>query len=185
MSDKLSRKSLATARAGNLIGGGDWQKNRIIPDCIRALEENQPIIVRNPQSIRPWQHVLEPLYGYLQLAYHLNLDPEAYASSWNFGPAPDNCQPVSKLVEYVIEFYGSGSWKEKPDLLENHEAGILKLDTSKTVSMLGCTPTWNFKTSIENTVSWYKSYKSINMYQFALDQIDQFYSDNSQYNFTV
>ncbi|MBT3250924.1 MAG: CDP-glucose 4,6-dehydratase [Candidatus Marinimicrobia bacterium] len=172
----LTRITLATARAGNVIGGGDWQTDRIVPDCIKSIEDDRPIIVRNPNSIRPWQHVLEPIYGYMLLAMHLNINPLKYASAWNFGPENSNYKTVSKLVNQLISDYGKGSWNESSKPHNKPETGRLKLDNTKSVSHLGWLPTWGFNTTVRKTVEWYKNYKSSNMFRLATDQIDNYIS---------
>ena len=146
---------VATARAGNVIGGGDWAENRIVPDAIRALARKVPIDVRNPHAIRPWQHVLEPLGGYLELARQLNERPEL-ADAWNFGPFPDDTRTVEELVERVIHAWGEGTWttrhREQP-----HEAGMLRLAIDKAMTQLAWRPRWRFDEAIDRTVAWYKA----------------------------
>lgn len=146
---------IATARAGNVIGGGDWADNRIVPDCIRALEAGEPIRVRNPGFIRPWQHVLEPLSGYLRLAERL-LQSDDYAEAWNFGPAEEDARTVKDVVEAVIGNWGNGTWlSEGGDQVA--EAKTLRLNAEKAKNRLGWTPRWSFETAIEQTVAWYKA----------------------------
>jgi len=146
---------VATARAGNVIGGGDWAENRIVPDAIRALARKEPIDVRNPHAVRPWQHVLEPLGGYLELARQLNERPEL-ADAWNFGPLPDDTRTVEELVERVIHAWGEGTWttrqREQP-----HEAGMLRLAIDKAMTQLEWRPRWRFDEAIDRTVAWYKA----------------------------
>jgi CDP-glucose 4,6-dehydratase len=146
---------VATARAGNVIGGGDWADHRIVPDCIRALERGEPIRVRNPKFVRPWQHVLEPLGGYLRLAENLARSDE-YAEAWNFGPSDAEARTVEDLVEAVIRHWGGGTWTgergEQP-----HEAATLRLDAAKASERLGWEPRWTFDEAIEHTVAWYKA----------------------------
>ncbi len=149
-------KSIATARAGNVIGGGDWSTDRIIPDIIRSLQAGQNIIVRNPSSVRPWQHVLEPLSGYLLLAGMLNDDPTKYASAFNFGPLPDDHLTVKSLVEKSIEAWGTGSWTDASRSDQPHEAGLLQLDITKAQKILGWKPKLDAATSIGWTIDWYK-----------------------------
>lgn len=146
---------VATARAGNVIGGGDWAENRIVPDAIRALSRKQPIDVRNPHAVRPWQHVLEPLGGYLELARQLNEDP-TLADAWNFGPFTDDTRTVEELVDRVIYAWGEGTWttrqREQP-----HEAGMLRLAIDKAMARLDWRPRWRFEEAIDRTVAWYKA----------------------------
>lgn len=151
------KKSVASARAGNVIGGGDWAKDRIIPDIIRALQNKETIIVRNPQSIRPWQHVLEPLSGYLLLGAKMNENPVKFADAWNFGPMADDNKTVLQLVEIAIEIWGSGKFDFSSAVNQVHEAGLLKLDINKTTNELEWEPKWNAKKAIEMTIAYYKN----------------------------
>jgi CDP-glucose 4,6-dehydratase len=156
--------SLASARAGNVIGGGDWAEDRIIPDCIRALAENRTILVRNPRAIRPWQHVLEPLAGYLQLVAAQSNDPAAFAQGWNFGPLATSHMTVQEVTEEVIRNWGGGVWQtaEQPQdraalvrAASFHEDAYLKLDITKAVSRLGWRPLFTTSEAISETVRWY------------------------------
>jgi CDP-glucose 4,6-dehydratase len=146
---------VATARAGNVIGGGDWSEDRIVPDLVRALSENRPIGVRNPNAIRPWQHVLEPLCGYLNLAEKLFLDENtAWQSSFNFGPDSEDCRSVKDLVECSLKHW-PGSWKDESSSQALPEAQFLSLSIKKAGKKLGWTPRWNFEKSVEQTITWY------------------------------
>jgi CDP-glucose 4,6-dehydratase len=146
---------VASARAGNVIGGGDCAENRIVPDSIRALSRGTAIDVRNPYAIRPWQHVLEPLGGYLLLASRLAEDAE-FADGWNFGPFPDDTRTVEELVERVITAWGSGSWNtQQRD--QPHEAMTLRLAIDKAMARLRWTPRWRFDEAVDRTVAWYKA----------------------------
>jgi CDP-glucose 4,6-dehydratase len=148
---------LASARAGNVIGGGDWAPERIIPDVIRALSQGEPVIVRNPLSIRPWQHVLEPLAGYLQLAAKLIIeDDAALCEAWNFGPRAGDEATVREVVERVIQHWGEGSWAEGSRGDEPTEAPVLRLNSEKATSRLGWSPIWDLDTAIQATVGWYR-----------------------------
>jgi len=169
-------QSVATARAGNVIGGGDWSINRIVPDCIRSLEKNETIILRNPEAIRPWQHVLEPLSGYLLLAMKMAGDSEKYSGSWNFGPDETDTVKVKVLVEEILKFWGKGSWEGNPDIYKPHEAGILRLDINKSKNLLCWKPILNTGKAVEMTVDWYKKYSSYDVYQLCISQINK-YSD--------
>jgi len=152
------QKAIAVGRAGNVIGGGDWSKDRLIPDIARALGNDKKIIVRNPVSIRPWQHVLEPLVGYLLLGEKLLTDAVKYAEPYNFGPYGEDALPVKAMVELAIEIWGKGEY-EVPQLANQpHEAGLLKLDISKAVDQLGWKPQLNAKKAVEYTIDWYKSF---------------------------
>jgi len=146
---------VASARAGNVIGGGDWAENRIVPDAIRALSKGATIDVRNPHAIRPWQHVLEPLGGYLLLAQKLAENPEL-SEAWNFGPLPDDARTVQELVERVIHAWGAGTWsteqREQP-----HEAATLRLAIDKATARLQWRPRWHFAAAVDRTVAWYKA----------------------------
>ncbi len=150
------QKSIATARAGNVIGGGDWAKDRIIPDIVRALLQNKNIEVRNPYAVRPWQHVIEPLSGYLLLGQKLSHHPVKFAEVWNFGPLQDDTFTVESLVREAITIWGQGNF-EKPNL-ENqpHEAGLLKLDINKAMNELGWKPKWNALRAIRETINFYR-----------------------------
>ena len=171
------QKSLASARAGNVIGGGDWAKDRIIPDIIKALNKNEDIVIRNPNSTRPWQHVLEPIGGYLHLGTKLVDDPIKYSDSWNFGPLAEDNLTVSAIVKQAIDIWGTG--KYSTPILKNqpHEAGLLKLDISKTMNELKWQPQFNSKKAIEFTLEWYKLFidKGISK---TYQQINQFIECN-------
>lgn len=150
--------SLASGRAGNVIGGGDWAEDRLVPDCIKAIENNKSIVIRYPNAVRPWQHVLEPLSGYLMLAQRLYDDGPAFGGGWNFGPDDENVKPVRWFIERIIKIWGgNASWtidrNDKP-----YEADYLKLDCSKAKSLLGWYPQWNIKLSLEKTIDWFKAY---------------------------
>ena len=156
---QIHKKSIASARAGNVIGGGDWAANRIIPDIVKALQSNQAIEIRNPQSVRPWQHVLEPLFGYLLLGAKLYDNPLKYSGAWNFGPLPDSTFTVEDLVNKSIEIWGNGSYKITKQENQVHEANLLKLDISKSVDQLGWKPCLSAQETIEWTIGWYKKEK--------------------------
>lgn len=151
------RLPVASARAGNVIGGGDWSRDRIVPDCIRALRAGEPVPVRNPGAVRPWQFVLEPLYGYLTLARKLALNPEKYVGAWNFGPEFDSAVSVREIVESVIGLWGSGEWQDLSGGSAVHEAGVLRLDCTKAKSLLGWHPRLSLGEALERTVEWYKN----------------------------
>jgi CDP-glucose 4,6-dehydratase len=149
---------LATGRAGNVIGGGDWAEDRLIPDCIRALVAEEPIPVRNPEAIRPWQHVLEPLAGYLLLAKRLWGQPEKYSGAWNFGPSPTDARPVAEVVKLIIRFWGRGSWQSGEHRSALLEAPSLRLSTDKAMSLLPWRPQWNLPSALKQTVDWYRDF---------------------------
>lgn len=145
---------IASARAGNVIGGGDWAADRIVPDCIRALEKNVPIPVRNKVATRPWQHVLEPLSGYLWLAATLR-EKSSAATAFNFGPGHDSNRTVADLVQEILKHW-PGGWEDKSDPKAPHEAGLLQLSTDKAHALLGWTPVWDFATTVEQTIRGYR-----------------------------
>jgi CDP-glucose 4,6-dehydratase len=170
-------KAVASARAGNVVGGGDWALDRIIPDCIRAIESGMPIEIRSPQSVRPWQHVLDPLSGYLTLGAKLWDNPVKYAEAWNFGPAMDSVQPVWDVARMVVEKYGQGELKDSSGNASLHEAKLLVLDIAKARYKLGWTPKWDIHTAIEKTVEWYMHYQEEDVCQLCLKQIADYNDD--------
>lgn len=174
---------LASARAGNVIGGGDWAVDRIIPDIIRAFMNHEPVLIRNPNAERPWQHVLESLSGYLLLAEKLYHSQVGYSESWNFGPSEFDIKPVSWIVEKMIQVWGEGvSWK--PDSKTNpHEATYLKLDCRKANDQLGWRPRWHLEKSLEETIKWYRAYHAgKNMREVTLSQIKNFTKEKNNLN---
>ena len=175
--------ALATARAGNVIGGGDWSTDRLLPDLIRGFLANQPVLIRRPHAIRPWQHVLEPLHGYILLAEHLLSDPTRYATAFNFGPTEDDAQPVQWIVEKMTKFWGkNASWTLDPDP-GVHEAGYLKLDASRARADLNWRPRLNLETALEWLVDWYKASQSNqDMHQYTLNQINTYDSQLEAHN---
>lgn len=150
------RKAIASSRAGNVIGGGDWAKDRIIPDIVRALQRNETVHLRNPASVRPWQHVLEPLGGYLHLGTRLVDDPVRFADSWNFGPLADDNLTVEELATMAITFWGQGTFSLADQKSPLHETGLLKLDISKTRDIMGWLPKYDARMAIEKTLIWYR-----------------------------
>ena len=150
---------LASARAGNVVGGGDWAANRIVPDAVRALHSNEPVVLRSPEAVRPWQHVLEPLSGYLSLGSALSTDGGGlFATSWNFGPDTSQMLTVVDLVETMIQAWGSGSWIPSSTSNGRHEAMMLRLSIDKASLRLGWHPVWRFEETISRTVKWYSRY---------------------------
>jgi CDP-glucose 4,6-dehydratase len=151
---------VASVRAGNVIGGGDWAADRIIPDSVRALVAGRPIVVRNPDAVRPWQHVLEPLGGYLWLGDRLLGEGHRYDGAWNFGPSDDaGDRPVRWVVERFLDEWGSGSWANAGDgAAKPHEAHLLSLDSGKARERLGWAPVWDAPTAVSRTASWYRDY---------------------------
>ena len=149
---------LASARAGNVIGGGDWADDRLIPDIIKAFEKNKPVIVRNPMATRPWQHVLEPLSGYLLLAQHLYDYGSDFAEGWNFGPKDEDCKSVSWILDKMVDKWGKGASWELDKNNNPHEAGYLKLDCSKAATQLNWYPKWNLEDTLESIINWHQNY---------------------------
>jgi CDP-glucose 4,6-dehydratase len=155
-----AKAGVASARAGNVIGGGDWAADRLIPDVMRAALEGRELRIRYPHAVRPWQHVLDPLCGYLTLAEKLCQDPERFSKSWNFGPDESEVLPVSTVLERLQELWGPGvSWRSD-DGAHPHEAQYLKLDCTKAKTELGWRPQWNLNSALEATVRWYKAHQS-------------------------
>jgi CDP-glucose 4,6-dehydratase len=152
--------ALASARAGNVIGGGDWADDRLVPDILAAFAKAEPVIIRNPLATRPWQHVLEPISGYLVLAEALYTEGHTFAEAWNFGPKDEDCRPVSYILDKIVEYWdGEASWKL--DKNNNpHEAGFLKLDCSKAGSRLNWQPKWSLEETLKSIVDWYQHYKN-------------------------
>lgn len=170
--------ALASARAGNVIGGGDWAENRLVPDVIRSFSARQPVAIRHPDAIRPWQHVLEPLSGYLKLAERLWKDGLAFAEGWNFGPHEDGARPVHWLVERLATLWGEGARWHHDGNLHPHEAHYLKLNCAKAAAKLGWRPRWSLEQALTETVSWYQAaYTGMDMHAFSLAQLERF-TDN-------
>ncbi len=169
--------AVASARAGNVIGGGDWAEDRLIPDILRAFEKNQPVVIRNPHSTRPWQHVLVPLSGYLTRAEKLWHEPADYAEGWNFGPKVEDAKPVGWIVKAMANKWGSGaSWLidegEHP-----HEANYLKLDCSKASAQLGWMPRWSLNHALALIVNWHQMYQQgADTHRVCLDQINSYFA---------
>ena len=148
-------KGMAVGRAGNVSGGGDWALDRIIPDIVRALGAGEPVQVRNPSAVRPWQHVLEPLAGYLLLGARLTHDPARYGGAWNFGPHLQDALPVGALADIALKAWGAGRCETPAQTNQPHEAGLLKLDISKAVNELGWQPRYSAAEAIQQTINWY------------------------------
>lgn len=167
--------AMATARAGNVIGGGDWALDRLLPDILRALQEKHPVLIRNPHAIRPWQHVLEPLSGYLLLAERLYNQGQAYAEGWNFGPQDEDARPVQWIVEHLCESWGDGaSWSLQPGD-HPHEASFLKLDISKARQRLQWAPRWSLETALARITEWHRAWlQGQDMQAVCLQQISQY-----------
>lgn len=180
--DKIEfhQKNISTVRAGNVIGGGDWSDDRLIPDCIKILQapgsQEKFIKIRNPNAIRPWQHVLEPLSGYILLAEKMYCNGREYSGAWNFGPNMDSILNVWDIAKMVVQKYGSGKLKDVSNINEPHEAKLLCLDISKSRFILGWKPKLSIEQAIDMTVDWYKNYKSQNAYDLCVKQIDVYNS---------
>jgi CDP-glucose 4,6-dehydratase len=154
---------VATVRAGNVIGGGDWAKDRIVPDIVAHLSTNRPVPVRSPRAVRPWQHVLEPLGGYLTLAAKmLASDDPSLCDGWNFGPNQDGNATVQELVEQFCTTWGSGTWQDLSNNAQPHEACLLRLSIEKAIAHLGWRPAWSFRETIEHTAAWYREFNLSN-----------------------
>ena len=166
--------SLASVRAGNVIGGGDWAKDRIIPDCIRALEEGRVIDIRSPKAVRPWEHVLEPLSGYMILTKLMWENPTEYCEGWNFGPEAEGVSTVWEVASEVIKNYGSGELKDSSDSDAVHEANLLMLNINKAKSRLGWYPRMNMQQCMELVVDWYRRYQAEDVYKLCVEEINKF-----------
>lgn len=166
--------ALATARAGNVIGGGDWAEERLIPDCIKALSERKSIIIRNPLAVRPWQHVLDPLHGYLLLGKALYEKGSEFNGAWNFGPQ-DEARSVQWIVKHLTHQWGQEAVWELDSNANPHEANYLKLDSSKAQSKLGWKAIWSIQKALEQTIIWYKAYlNKENLLDISLEQIHDY-----------
>jgi CDP-glucose 4,6-dehydratase len=166
-------KGIAVARAGNVIGGGDWSKDRLIPDIVRSLMVNQPVVIRNSNAVRPWQHVLEPVVGYLSLGMHLEKQPLEFAQAYNFGPESEDALSVEEMVKAAIDSWGFGQYVNKKETNQPHEAGMLKLDISKVKLELNWIPKLNAKETIKFTLDWYKNFENndVAVFDFTTNQI--------------
>lgn len=173
---------LASARAGNVIGGGDWAHDRLIPDILRAFERNQPVVIRNPSSTRPWQHVLEPLSGYLVLAQNLYQNPKGFAEGWNFGPYEDDAKPVDWILNHMVANWPGASWQLDKNV-HPHEAGYLKLDISKAKGRLNWYPSWRLEQTLAKIIKWQQAWlNKADMQQVCLEEINEFMRDFNNAN---
>ena len=171
-----SKVQLASARAGNVIGGGDWAEDRLIPDAMRSFSDAQPLIVRNPSAVRPWQHVLEPLSGYLRLAEAIaGATPPPAPLAFNFGPSAEDAVPVRVIADQIVARWQDGAaWKHDTSV-QPYEARLLEVDSAKARSVLGWTPRWRLKDALDRTVDWYKAYyEGHDMKALTLKQIDEY-----------
>lgn len=169
-----SGTAIATARAGNVIGGGDWATDRLLPDFFRAMDAGTPLAIRSPHAVRPWQHVLEPLAGYLSLAKHLDTGGKDFAEAWNFGPTDDDAQSVGWIINQLTHRTPGAPWRQ--DLgPQPHEAHILKLDSSKARARLGWKPRWNLATALDKTWEWHQAWRDgQDMQAVTLAQLDTY-----------
>lgn len=175
--------AIATARAGNVIGGGDWAQDRLVPDVLRALERQEAVQVRNPEAVRPWQHVLEPLGGYLMLAESLFEEGQMESEGWNFGPHEDDVQPVKWIAEHLCRMWGGKAFWARQSGSHPHEATYLRLDISKSRQQLGWRPRWRLKTALRQTVEWHKLWRAgEDMRDICLGQIASYCSVDSHGN---
>lgn len=164
--------AIATGRAGNVIGGGDWAQDRLIPDVLRGIEAGHPVNIRNPHAIRPWQHVLEPLNGYLTLSEKLYTEGPAYAEGWNFGPPDTDARPVQWIVDQLTAQWGEGASWQLDANAHPHEAHYLKLDCSKARAKLGWCPRWRLSDTLDSIVAWHKALLArADMNAYTLSQI--------------
>ena len=173
-----SEKLIASARAGNVIGGGDFGKDRLVPDCIRALINKREIEVRNPDAVRPWQFVLDPLYGYLLVGKRMIEGKKEFAEAWNFGPEQSSVVPVSKVLDLVLKNWGSGKSKYTKNPAEKkHEAKLLNLNINKAKNKLGWMPKFTIEKTIKYTIEWYKESQKLSsdkLLDLCIKQIDEF-----------
>lgn len=168
---------LASARAGNVIGGGDWADDRLIPDILRAFEQNKSVVIRNPKSTRPWQHVLEPLSGYLVLAQKLYEDPTKYSEGWNFGPFDDDAKPVDWILGKMVARWPNSSWKLDSEV-HPHEAGYLKLDISKAKKRLAWKPIWRLEQTLTRIILWQQAWlNGQDMQKACVQEINDYMRD--------
>ena len=167
--------ALASGRAGNVIGGGDWATDRLIPDILRAIESNEPVMIRNPLAIRPWQHVLEPLSGYLVLAEALWRTPADATEAWNFGPRDDDARTVQWIVERMCEAWGAGATWTRDESIQPHEAHYLKLDISKARAGLHWQPRWTLAETLDSIVAWHRAWLAgANMHDYCQGELARF-----------
>ena len=167
-------KSIASVRAGNVIGGGDWALDRIIPDCIRALEADKFIEIRSPKSVRPWEHVLEPLSGYMLLAKKMWEYPTGYCEGWNFGPEMESVSTVWEVATELVKNFGKGELKDCSNPNAVHEAQLLMLDITKAKTRLGWNPRLNIQQCLALVADWYKRYQNENVYNLCVEEISKF-----------
>lgn len=174
---KSTSAAVASARAGNVIGGGDWAADRLIPDILRAFEKSEPVIIRNPLATRPWQHVLEPTSGYLLLAERLYTQGQSYAEGWNFGPVDLDVRPVEWILNHLANQWGEGACWKLEEVPQPYEARQLKLDISKASTQLGWSPRWRLEEALDNILAWHRCWLAGgNVQKKTLNQIEAFFN---------
>lgn len=176
-SDTENKTAIASARAGNVVGGGDWAEDRLIPDIIRSFSSNQEVFIRHPNAVRPWQHVLEPLSGYLTLSERLYTEGTKYSGGWNFGPLDNDNKTVEQIVSKMCSIWGNNAfWAKDVNEQHPHEANLLRLDCSKSRILLGWHPIWDSETALEKLTLWYKAYfaQQQDMLNLSRQQIDEY-----------
>ena len=167
--------AVATARAGNVIGGGDWSNDRLLPDLVRGFLSGKPVLVRRPHAIRPWQHVLEPLHGYIRLAEHLLTGDPKFAKAYNFGPTEDDARPVQWIAERMVASWGDGASWVLDEAPTPHEAGYLKLDASQARADIGWAPLLRLDAALDYLVLWYRRWEEqADMHDFTISQIESY-----------
>lgn len=174
--------AIASARAGNVIGGGDWSDYRLVPDIVRALENGRGLDIRSPRAVRPWQHVVEPLGGYILLAQKLLEQPRRFAEAWNFGPLPHSVHPVGKIADAFFQYFREKTalgqhhpgWRDTSNPDQPHEAGLLMLDISKAMQLLGWKPALDFQQTVELTANWYARYAQEDVLELCREQINHY-----------
>lgn len=169
------KAAIASGRAGNVIGGGDWAIDRLVPDILRAVADGDPVLIRNPLATRPWQHVLEPVSGYLVLCQALWNEPTSAAQAWNFGPRDEDAKPVQWIVERMCERWGDGAGWTRDESVQPHEANYLKLDISKARTGLGWQPRWSLSEALDRIVAWHRAWLSgVDMHDYCLHELERF-----------
>ena len=173
------QKGIAVARAGNVIGGGDWSKDRLIPDIVKAFEIEKPVVIRNPNAVRPWQHVLEPVVGYLLLGVNLAYKPKKFSQAYNFGPNLADTLSVEDMIKLAISSWGNGDYVIEKEEGQPHEAGLLKLDISRAITELKWQPKMDAQQAVSMTMNWYREFNTneSNIADFTTKQIKTFFND--------
>jgi CDP-glucose 4,6-dehydratase len=173
--NSVNSAAIASARAGNVIGGGDWSEDRLIPDILKSFEKKSPVVIRNPMATRPWQHVLEPLSGYLVLAEHLFNEGKSFAEAWNFGPKDEDCKPVSWILDKMVANWNDHASWELDKNNNPHEAGYLKLDCSKAAAKLNWKPKWDLDFTLGKIINWHQSFlNGSNIHDECLNEIVEY-----------